>query len=335
MATHAHYVEIAADTPYDLGLALGRAFGAALRPFAKTLPPLPEKVWPYLDDCWALTRELFPDYAAEIEGYAAGAGLPRRDLWQMVLEDDTETFVHGKCTTFVTNGGRLIGHNEDWHPSGAGRLFLLRRTLAGRTAFELHYAGTLGGNSLGVSDSGLVQTINSMDATPLDTAQPRLPTNITGRLLAESGDVRATVRRLRDLPRMRGYAHTLVPTAGGQAYLLEAAQKDMTLREISHFPYVHTNHYTLEGMLHFNRQPPDYYIRSYLRYAMARRCASARMLAPEAQHLLEDKSAGPILSILSIRTIAGVVVDLDDACAWITLASEADKGWLRYPLDFL
>jgi hypothetical protein len=336
MTVHSHYHEITADKPYDMGLALGRAFGAALQPFLSGLVPLPEDARDYLAACLTLTQGHFPDYVAELEGYAAGAGVPLNVLWQMLLEDDVLALTRDKCTSLATNNGRLIGHNEDWDAEAAGRLFILRRTLKGQTLFELHYAGTPGGNAISISSSGTLQMINSQDATPLDTSTPRVPTNIIARFLADSRDVSAAVARLQKIPRMGGYAHTLIQERpGGTHYLLELSQYAMAMREITQFPFVHANHYIMDEMLKFNERPQECSESSRQRHAAAVAGTVPDMKPADVMSLLEDASRGPDNSLLNRRTLAGVVIDLDSACGWVRLASEPEKSWVRYSLDFL
>lgn len=336
MTAHLHYHEITAETPYKMGLALGRDFGEALRPFLGGLVQLPEKARNYLAACLELTRQQFPDYVAELEGYATGAGVPVAVLWQMLLEDDVLALSQEKCTSLATNGGRLIGHNEDWDAAAASRLFILRRNLAGKTLFELHYAGTPGGNAISISSSGTLQMINSQDATPLDTSIPRVPTNIIARFLADSSDIHAAVARLKNIPRMGGYAHTIIQVApGGKGHLLELSQHDMALREITQFPFVHANHYIMDEMLQFNQRRPECSESSRQRYAAAAAGTAPQMRPEQVMRLLEDASKGADNSLLNNRTLAGVVIDLDSACAWIRLASEPEKSWMKYNLNFL
>lgn len=336
MTVHSHYREITAETPYEMGMALGRAFGEALQPFLKELVQLPKGAQDYLTACLTLTREHFPDYIKELEGYAAGAGVGMDIFWQMLLEDDIHELPQEKCTSLVTNNGRLIGHNEDWDAAAANRLFVLRRKLKGRALFELHYAGTLGGNAISLSSSGAIQMINSLKAMPLDISIPRVPTNIIARYVADSDNIDTAIQRLRQIPRMGGYAHTIINTRqGGKHKLLELSQHDMAVHEILHFPFVHANHYTTDEMLHCDRQLPERSESSRQRYAAATAGAAQQMLPEAVISLLEDTSQGPSNSLMNSRTIAGVIIDLDSRCLWVRLASEPEKQWLKYGLEFL
>jgi len=335
MKTHAHYHEISADTPHEMGLALGRAFGGALRPFIKALPELPEGVNEFLGGCLTLTREMFPDCVEEVEGYARGAEVPLEKLWHMLLEDDASALAEEKCTTFITNNGRLAGHNEDWSANAASRLFVLKRNLAGKILFELHYAGTPGGNAISINNQGHIQAVNSLPGTPVDASIARVPTNIVARLLAETGDVTGMLEAARSIPRMGGYAHTLVSTKGAPHRIAEFSQKDLAVQEITRFPFVHANHYALQG-----GQMPDGAASSIAsttrkRYAAAEAGVKPQMTPEDAMQLLENKCPGVPPVLLNANTLAGMVLDIDSSCAWVRLASEPELGWLRYGLDFI
>ena len=330
MERHDHYHEIAADTPRDMGRAMGRAFGEALAPFMKQLPELPDATQAYLLDCIVFTREIFPDYAAEVAGYAEGAGVPEETMWHMLLEDDIKALPAEKCTSFATNKGRLVGHNEDWSVDASSRLFLLKRDLAGNTLFELHYAGTLGGNAASINGHGLVQTVNSQDSWPIESDAPRVPSNIIARVLADSKNPQETLQKLDEIPRMGGYAFTLVNAS--QSLLAELSQGEMTVREITSFPHIHANHYVLEEMLGFNRHKEDGPTSTRKRYAAAQNGAKETMTAQDAMTLLEDETGGPSCALKNERTIAGIVFDLDASTVHVRLAAENDKGWIPYNL---
>jgi hypothetical protein len=339
MIAHAHYREISAATPYDMGLALGRAFGPALRPFLEKLPPPPRQAaQDYLKRCFEFTRHEFPDITAEIEGYAAGAGVGLDIFWRMLLEDDLQAISDSfgpqeKCTSFVAGGGRVIGHNEDWDAESHERLWVLRRNCAGRVLFELHYAGTPGGNALSINGAGIVQMINSQDSEPVDMSVPRVPANVVARFVAEAEDIDATLVRLKKLPRMGGYAHTLVRAA--ECRLIETSQSAIVSCSVASFPYAHANHYVLEEMCGRNTRPPDRAANTRRRMETALTGAKAVRTPAEARALLEDASGGPDCGLMNARTLAGVVVDLEARQAWVRLASEPEKSWLRYELDFL
>lgn len=328
--THTHFHEITADTPREMGLAMGRAFGAALQPFLQDLKPLTADIRDYLAACFALTRLHFPAYAEELEGYAAGAGTSIDLFWQMMLEDDVHAITAEKCTSMATNNGRLLGHNEDWDAAAAGRLFILHRRLKSHSLFELHYAGTPGGNAVSVNGTGLVQMINSLEGRPIDIKTPRVPTNIIARAMADSADPKATLAKLRNTPRMGGYAHTLIGTS--EKILVEMSQDEISVHDIASFPFVHANHYKLDDMQHCNRRTGMRAESSRQRYDAAASAIKPQMNSDEVKTLLHDNSRGPDNSLLNQRTIAGTVIDLEAKAIHIRLLSEPEKSWVEYKL---
>ncbi len=314
-----------------MGLALGRAFGPALQPFLREQKPLPAPIRGYLAACLALTRQHFPAIVEELEGYAEGAGAPMEIFWQMMLEDDLQTLMPEKCTSMATNNGHLLGHNEDWDAAAAGRLFILRRTLKNRSLLELHYAGTPGGNALSVNSGGVVQMINSLEGRPLDTQTPRIPTNIIARVMAESTHPHDTLEKLRNIPRIGGYAHSLITRNSGNM-LVEMSRDEISIQSITPFPFAHTNHYTLENMQHCNRRTGWRAESSRARRDGATAGLKPQMNAGEMKTLLQDNSRGEDNSLLNRRTIAGTVIDLDAKTAHIRLLGEPEKSWVSYAL---
>src|SRR5690606_20058965 len=81
------------------------------------------------------TQRHFPQYIEEISGYAEAAHIHMRELWALCVEDDA----HNKCTTVVTNGGKLLLHNDDWDPEAANAVCVLEKTVGELTILELYY----------------------------------------------------------------------------------------------------------------------------------------------------------------------------------------------------
>ena len=113
---HACYHEVDASTHAELGGKLGELFVGKTREnvaYARRQRHWARKVEASLPllEC---TRNAFPQYLEELEAYARAAGVAFDDLWAINLEDELDDIGKEKCTTVVTNGGKLISHNEDW-----------------------------------------------------------------------------------------------------------------------------------------------------------------------------------------------------------------------------
>jgi predicted choloylglycine hydrolase len=325
---HDNFFSIQADTHFDLGLRKGQLFGEYLR---KKLAGMTRARWwsrfvrrskDYLD----VTRQYFPHLVEEYEGYARGASVPFDDLWTLDLLDElTDNGDH--CTTFVTNNGFLVAHNEDWSPEAASGICLLQRTVGNRSAFELFYLNTLGGNSISINSGGIVHAVNSLEHRD---RQIGVPKNVVARWMSDTHSPEEAYRSLSGVPRAGGYHHTLI-SAAGEVWSIECSASRQVMTRPS-TPFVHTNHFLSNRLLDLEQARDDE--GTYRRYRAASGGVSDAMSLESAQQLLSDSSQGRRLSIFNVRTIARVVIDVDHMVAHVWLARERAKGWLSYNVAF-
>ena len=122
---HQNYFEIKADSHRELGAKLGSLFGDVLKETINRKKQIVdwEKAGEQARQYLELTKKTFPEYIEELEGYAEAAGADFNDLWTLSLEDEINC--EEKCTTVITNDGKLIAHNEDWEPSYASNICVL------------------------------------------------------------------------------------------------------------------------------------------------------------------------------------------------------------------
>ncbi|HWB45217.1 MAG TPA: C45 family peptidase [Hyphomicrobiaceae bacterium] len=328
---HTAYHEVEAGTPRELGRKLGLLFGEDMH--ASVAEARGERGWKAragpARQLLRATETHFPRLVEELEAYAEAADVALLDLWMVMLEDELGALAPEKCTTVVTNGGRLIAHNEDWDPEAADAICVLKKRIGDVTVLELHYAATpLGGSALSISSHGWVQAINSLDHNDRQVGVPR---NVVARWLSQTRDLEGDVARLKSIPRSSGYNHVLV-SAEGALYDLECTATRAALSQPA-TPFAHTNHYLSRELVAFEDGGEDRSTRK--RYERA--CALARdpMSVAQVMALGSDATQGATNSILNRNTIARAVVDFDARAASIWLAREKQKGWVTYPLDFL
>ncbi len=327
--SHASYFEVAVKDHRELGLALGQRFGENLRQELDKRADSPD--WTaqiaagmsYL----TFTEIAFPQYIQELKGYAEGAVVPFEALWAWSLEDELWGVTAEKCTSVVTNRGKLIGHTEDWLAESQNDLWVLKKTVGGFTMLELYYQHTLGGQSAGVNSHGYVQLVSTMQH---GGGQIGIPRNVVARWLAETADPAGDLEKLSKLRRSLGYSHTLV-SAAGELWGVECTAKEQMVTRPK-IPYVHTNHYLTELR---REEANDGSTGTRERYADAMAKIRERMSAEELTELLSDQSRGPVVSLFNERTIGRVVFDLDKKIVRIWLRREAEKGWIDYKLDFI
>ncbi|MGE3712688.1 MAG: carcinine hydrolase/isopenicillin-N N-acyltransferase family protein, partial [Hyphomicrobiaceae bacterium] len=213
--THRNYHEIVARDPADCGRQLGRLFGSIVNGYVADASANPG--WQRLKRNAAPLLEAaagyFPDCIEELDAYAKTAGIPLIDLWTMSIEDELEEDdEYEKCTTIVTNGGRLIGHNEDWDEDSAEDICILKKTCGDITTLELYYYGSpLGGTAVSICSRGYIQAINSLHHSDMQVGVPKL---ILARRIAEIENAEVELPRILEIPRSSGFAHNLIDRTG-------------------------------------------------------------------------------------------------------------------------
>lgn len=328
---HRNYHEVAGDGPVALGHALGELFGPAVREYIAE--ERGSRTWQRraraAEELLALTSRFFPAYIEELRAYAQAARVSPLDLWTMSVEDELDDDDREKCTTVITNGGCLIGHNEDWDADAVDDICLLKKRCGTVTTLELYYYGCpLGGTALSICSQGYVQAINSLSHSDW---QPGVPKIVIGRRLSELGDAPGELDRVLAVPRSSGFAHNLVHRTGAVT-AVECSATHQAVHQPK-LPFVHTNHMLepklrkLEGELDGKS--------TLRRYEAACTLARPSMEKADMARLAGEDSHGKTDSIFNRNTIARAIVDLDRRVASFWLKRESSKGWIDYPIDFL
>jgi len=150
---HKNFYTIEAKNNFELGLLMGEKFGdfaqvtiaESKKEGSWTIKT--ERAKKYLN----VTKQHFPHYIEELQGYAKGANTEFLDVWTVSLEDEVHQGLTDKCTTIITNNGKLISHNEDWDKDSEDSVCLLLKKIGDLSLFELYYFNTLGGNSISIN----------------------------------------------------------------------------------------------------------------------------------------------------------------------------------------
>lgn len=326
MQYHDNYFAFQAENNYELGLQLGTHFREAAQ--AKMNGILRDDAWALKlkqsEEYLSMTKEHFPQYVQEIEGYAKGAGIDFLECWTRSLEDEFSLYRGDHCTSIITNGGKLISHNEDWANDAENEICVLQKTIGNLTLLELNYFYTLGGNSASINSSGYVHLINTLTHSDWQLGVPR---NIIARFMSETRDPLQDFKRIKSLKRATGFNHNIIGIDGKIWNIESTAREQLMLEQAS--PFVHTNHYLSEQLksLEAEKAPS-----TFQRYKVASEKVRPHMPEQELMKLVDDTSQGPDLSIFNERTIARIIVNLEQRKAQIWLRREAVKGWVEYPL---
>lgn len=328
---HLNYHEVAGANPAECGRELGRLFGSIARDYVNE--ERKSKAWQQrrrdAEVLLSHTARHFPVYVDELQAYADAAHIALLDLWTMSVEDELDDEKHEKCTTIVTNGGRLIAHNEDWDADSADDICILRRECGGVTTLELYYYGCpLGRTALSICSLGYVQAINSLNHSDWQAGVPKI---VMARALSELKDADAELGRVLDIRRSSGFAHNLVDRAGRLTAVECTATRQIVQRPQS--PFIHTNHMLDPALARFNGDSDGK--STFRRYDTACSRARASMDETDLMRLAGDETCGRTDSIFNRNTIARAIVDLEGRVVRFWLKREKLKGWIDYPIDFL
>jgi hypothetical protein len=328
---HRNYHEIAGPTTAACARELGNLFGPVVRDYVNeqrggTSWQHRKRQAEVLLTC---TAKHFPAYVDELQAYSDAARIPLLDVWTTSVEDELVEEQSEKCTTAVTNGGRLIAHNEDWDADAAGDICIVKKRCGGVTTLELYYYGCpLGGTALSICSQGYIQAINSLCHSDGQAGVPKI---VLARRLSELHDLDQELGPLLAIPRSSGFAHNLIDRAGRLTAVECTAKQEAVYRP--NLPFVHTNHMLDPALARLNA---DWTRQStFQRYESACSLVSPSMDRADTMRLVSDQARGRTNSIFNRNTIARAIVDLERRVASFWLRRESEKEWIDYPIDFL
>ena len=327
---HQNFHQFIAESNYDLGFQIGSMFKEATQ--TRLLTMLHNARWNdarrRAETSMSYTATYFPQYIEEMEGYAKAAEMPIADLWALSIEDEAfDTIMHDKCTTMVTNEGKLMVHNEDWEKGAEQLVSVVLKKLPHVTILELYYFPTLGGNSVSINSHGFIMAVNSLVNTDRTEGVPR---NVIGRFMSETQDPFLDLEKVRTMPRGLGYSINILEPSG-TLWNVEYSSIDAKIWQPK-LPYVHTNHYLTDLKTHEGNDDES---GSFTRYDSASRKIFSTMSSPDLVRVANDESQGPHKSLHNERTIAKVIVNLEQGAAKIWLLREDDSGFIEYPFEML
>lgn len=326
---HTHFYRIEAEDHYQFGLLLGKKFGAFAR--QTILVNTRESDWPTRQErsreFLEYTEKYFPRYVEELRGYAEGANVDFLDLWTLSLEDEVHDNRADKCTTIITNAGKLISHNEDWGKDSEDHVCVLLKKIGALRTFELYYMNTLGGNSISINSHGYVVSVNTLVHGERKKGVPR---NVIARLLSETNDPEADFQKISEMPRSLGFSFNIL-NREGVIWNIEYSSIGAVIKKHS-APFIHTNHYLSELK---SNDMNDNAGGSFDRYEVASSRVKPRMTVNELIKITNDNSCGSVLSIMNEKTIAKMVIDIEQSVAKVWLRRESALGWAEFHLDAL
>ncbi len=195
-------------------------------------------------------EQFFPGAFEYMEGLAEGGDLAFEDVALITFSEEIRTEFHvppSKCSTLAVptqEYGWVIGHNEDYEPQYAGRMYALDLRIPGypRT-LSLNYPGHFPCLAGALNDHGVALAKNSL----WPDVQPGLSGNLLHFRAALATDMDAAVGFLAHQPAALTSHYTVACGAQGDLAGIEVSNHRTAEELIAFFyparePYWHTNH---------------------------------------------------------------------------------------------
>lgn len=241
------YLQIKANSYYDAGRQIGIATKKLHKDFYDQF--VPELPWdnlmreslPYFE----VTQKYFPHLIEEMKGLANGIEMPLERVWAFNCRDEVVDSYKEKCSSvFIkTSSGWIVGHNEDdyWKDFRSEEMrnyyFMISKSISGNNMTYLACPFMLGGETISINSSGIIQTINTLHHSDIQIGVPK---NIIARAIAEVDSLDAVKNILSNTKRASGYCHNLL--IKNSLHCIESNAMEFECIKISD-RFVHTNHY--------------------------------------------------------------------------------------------
>ncbi len=245
----------ATGSHFEVGFAIGKRFAEQIHRLFDNYRFLRQQVLPYhrtpegqarYQELLDLNRARYPDYFAELEGLAQGAGRPFEELFLTNMRGEYREHLHqlhargcSDCAV-VTDDVALIGHNEDGVPEFRGNLYVVQAKVEGKPAFTaLSYPGFLCGNAFGFNAEGVCFSVD--DVRPRD-ARVGVGRHFIARSLLEAHSLDDAIERVTVPGRALGFSYTIGSVRERRVVHVEVSPGTYRVHEIRAC-YFHANHY--------------------------------------------------------------------------------------------
>jgi isopenicillin-N N-acyltransferase-like protein len=233
-------------SPFERGFIHGRKFAERIRPQVQELWASAESgaLSKTLEKSASYIGRFFPDINLEIEGIAAGAGVPFEQAFLFNNRSILAAQPDG-CSNvaFVKDGSVVVGANKDV-PNPDPGIYFVKRVLpsSGRSWLGYSHIGRLWG--YGINDAGLC-TAGTM-AEPLQNRDPFPSIGlylVSPIILAECGSVREAISLLLGLEAVSESGNIMLADSGGEVAVMEVSPDKRIVRKTENGRILSTNFY--------------------------------------------------------------------------------------------
>jgi len=242
----------ASGSPYEVGVAIGRAAGAAINEATLStrggiaLATRHPDAMPMVDRYLDATREATPNLVAEMQGIADGAGVPLLEIFIMNAAAELHQatgFFEESCTVVgitqagTADGSVLLAHNEDATAGWGNYAYVVRAEPSEGPAYvAFTYAGLL--LHQGVNAAGIGSVGNALYA---QDARPGVPKLLAYRQIMSESTIEGAIRAATSSTRAFGNNH-LIANSEGDIYDVEVTGTRWALHHAGNRFIAHGNH---------------------------------------------------------------------------------------------
>ncbi|EEC70198.1 uncharacterized protein [Oryza sativa Japonica Group] len=344
---------------YELGVAVGRRFGEAIRsrmsgdavlrrrllPFASTAPGRA-----LVDALRDANRARYPRYWDEMVGTADGSGVPllhvilvnfRKELLPFITEEEDQHHhredeaaavaadADDDCSDVLIVGesAAIAAHNEDANVALLGHTYVVKATSPdGSSSFTAYtYAGELPTCAFGFNSNGVAFTLDSVPPASGEVVAGAIARNFVSRDLLEATSLEDAMNRVSSPAMSVGHSYNLMDVRRRRIVNVETASGNrFSVREAAAAPFFHANMYR---HLQVNQVQDE--------NSMSRERRAAE-LSPDTKEkalsLLGDTADDkyPIyMTGPTLYTLCTVLVDLDEATMTIYKGNPKNRDAVR------
>lgn len=356
------------DDPFERGLAHGRAMGVKVA----------ENVEIYLarfgvggidraaalkeGGIWAdFIAEDTPEYFAEMEGIAKGAGVPLRDVAMLNARYEIIYSVFSKesqsdgrapepdgCTSFglmpevTSHGGTVIGQNWDWLAGLMSRTLVIRVGHEEKPDFVGYTEAGIAGCKMAVNAVGIGLCVNGLVTGQDGRTKYRRPVHVRCRELIEASRMDLALGAFLSSPRV-GSANILTGQADGEIFNLELSPEAHQVLLPVDGIVAHANHMKHPGSIPSRMEAiAANTLYRDLRVERALRRAAPRIDLASIREALSDHYSYPasvcrhvdesVPEARRIASVAAIVLDLDARCLHATAGPPCQHPLEAYDL---
>ncbi|CAK4078233.1 unnamed protein product [Aphanomyces euteiches] len=249
---------------FEFGLELGKAFKDDIVDRLQLSSDLKSIILPFYatdtgkaiyDKYLNVHNSTFPDYVEELQGIAAGSGVPFETLFLMNIVEEysnslpqPSTFqkqMHCSDLTLHTADLCVVGHNEDSGFADVNHTAIVTAKIGGNPWFTAYtYLGDLPTGAFGANEHGIAFSMNYVE--PLDIEVGGLGRGFISRDLLLATDYSDAIARITRPHQAAGHNFQLMDVSTTRVYNVEVASFNRSnVREIAAGvpAFFHTNQY--------------------------------------------------------------------------------------------